>query len=368
MGFKQQLLGSSNLSVPIVCVGTMTFGEQNTEEEAFEMLDYCLERGAIFLDTAELYPVPVKKENNGMTEKIIGRWLESRKCRDKIILASKVHGGMFSKDIDRSFIVANRSEPPSTEIVQPKLDEANIRAACEASLRRLKTDYLDLYQIHWPERYAPIFGARQYLPSKERPISSTIDEQVIAMGKLIKEGKIRHWGLSNETTMGVVLFCEAAKRHGVPLPISIQNDFSLVYRGYEEELAEACAPCNYNIGLLAYGPLAGGTLCMKYEEGRATENSRHNKYPQFQARYHSERTKAAAAEYAAIAKRKGLNPTQLALAWTASRWFMGSVIIGMTSMQQLKENLDSFDIELDEETVKAIDAVHVERRNPNCID
>ncbi|KAL4860207.1 Protein tas [Chlorella vulgaris] len=343
--------------------GTMTWGCQNTEEEAFEQLDYALSKGVNFIDTAELYPVPPTAEMCGRTEEFIGRWMAARGCRDKVVLASKVMGG--AKD-GRNFVPANRFVPPAADAPAPRLEPAQIRAAVDGSLRRLQTDRLDLLQLHWPDRYAAVFGKNQYRADAHYdPVP--FEEQVAAVGELIKEGKVRHWGLSNETTYGVCRLCEVAARLGVPPPISIQNDFSLLDRRFEGELAEACAPHHYNLGLLPYGPLAGGTLTNKYfGDGKPGPNARH--FPDFQARYHCDRSMAAAAEYCSLAKSKGLSLAQLALAWCKSRWFVASVIIGATSLEQLKENIAAFELNLDEETLAAVDALHLKHRNPNVTD
>lgn len=360
-------LGSSDLVVPICCLGTMTWGEQNTEEQAFEQLDFALAHGVNFIDTAELYPVPPRPETQGRTETYIGNWLKARGCREKVIIATKVAAPL--PGVDRSWIVANRSDPPAdlSSAPQPQLDEPSIRAALDASLRRLQTHYVDLYQIHWPARYVPLWGKRQYRVDEERP-ATPFEEQVRIMGELIKEGKIRHWGLSNETSYGVAQMCEAARRLGVPPPVSVQNDFAPVYRHYEEEMAETCAPSAYNLGLLAYGVLAGGTLSNKYANGDKPSGARHTDFPNFQARYHNPRTVAAAAEYAALAKRVGLSPATLAIAWSASRWYMGSVIIGATTLQQLEENIKACEVQLDETTLAAIDDIHIRMRSPNALD
>lgn len=290
--------------------------------------------------------------------------------RSKVILATKVHG--HSPGLSRSYIVANRHDPPKDEGIQPLLTRDQIVSACDASLRRLQTSYIDLYQIHWTARYVPSWGSRQYDVKLEREGVPSIDEQVAAIGELIKSGKVKAWGLSNETTLGVCQFGEACKRLGVPPPCSIQNDFSLCFRFFEEELAEACSPRNYNLGLLSYGSLCGGALSGKYigdgelSSIKKTDQSRHEAYKQFQPRYMSERTLAAAREYAELARAKGLSPAKLALAWAASRWYMGSVIIGFTTIEQLKECIEACEVELDEATLAAIDAIHLRRRNPNA--
>eukprot|EP00199_Chlamydomonas_sp_CCMP681_P001917 CAMPEP_0119115702 /NCGR_PEP_ID=MMETSP1180-20130426/51888_1 /TAXON_ID=3052 ORGANISM="Chlamydomonas cf sp, Strain CCMP681" /NCGR_SAMPLE_ID=MMETSP1180 /ASSEMBLY_ACC=CAM_ASM_000741 /LENGTH=370 /DNA_ID=CAMNT_0007104791 /DNA_START=109 /DNA_END=1221 /DNA_ORIENTATION=- len=360
-------LGSSSLEVPLLCLGTMTWGEQNTEAEAFEQMDYCLEHGLNFFDCAELYPVPVSNEKASCTEKYIGNWMAARGCRERVIIATKV-ASELGPGISRAVIVANRSEPPAPIGPEPRLDRANIHAAVDASLRRLQTTYIDLYQLHWPTRYAPLWGSRQYRPELERDNIPSVDEQVSAVGELITAGKIRNWGLSNETTYGVCQFCEAARRLGVPLPITIQNDFSLTARHFESELAEACAPSHYNISLLCYGALGGGALSDKYLDNTAPPTARHRLFKDFQARYHSARVMEASKEYRPIARKEGLTLAQLALAWAASRWYMGSVIIGATTMEQLKENITAFEVTLSKEALAAIEAVHIVRRNPAASD
>lgn len=332
-------------------------------------MDRALELGIDFIDTAELYPVPPTSETANRTEFIVGRWLKARGNRDQLIIATKV-ASLFP-GMDRSALVANRSDPPLENAGQPMLSKDQIKSACDASLRRLQTDYIDLYQIHWPSRYVPLFGFRKYSPEKESVWQPevTIEEQVSAMGELIKEGKIKYWGVSNETTYGICQLCETAKRLGIPLPISIQNDFSLVVRTFEQDLAEACAPRNYNIGLLAYGALSGGTLAGKYLDGNIPgPNSRHVKFPGFQPRYHAPRTMAAAADYAALAKAHGLTPAQLAQAWAAKQWYMGSVIIGATSIQQLEENSDACLLEISEEVEKGIEEIWLKHGNTNLQD
>mmetsp|Transcript_22255 Transcript_22255/g.38204 ORF Transcript_22255/g.38204 Transcript_22255/m.38204 type:complete len:361 (+) Transcript_22255:103-1185(+) len=357
---KYAKLGSSDLNVSNVCLGTMTWGKQNTEEDAHAQLDLALSLGVNFIDTAEVYPAPPASETCGLTEKYIGTWLEKRGCRDKIVLATKVAGP------GRDWINANRSDPPNPSAPAARLTADQIPAACDASLRRLKTTYIDLYQLHWPDRYVPLWGESRYMPERERP-SVSFDESVRAMGELIKAGKVRHWGLSNETTYGVCMMCDAAKRLGVPLPVSIQNDHSLVYRPFESELAEACAPSHFNIGLLAYGPLAGGSLSGKYLNGASNPKARHTLFPTFQPRYHAARTMAACAKYAELAKEKGMSPTELALRWMKSPrcWYVTSSIIGATTLEQLKENILAFDGELDGDTLDKIDEVHRQHRNPN---
>ncbi|EKX34216.1 hypothetical protein GUITHDRAFT_80744 [Guillardia theta CCMP2712] len=313
--------------VSIACLGTMTFGQQNTEDEAVEQLNYAVhEAGINFIDTAELYPVPPSSKTCGSTEEIIGRWLArgGPELRKKIYLASKVSG--YS---NRGYLYANRKVP-----------RQQILEACDASLRRLQTNYLDLYQLHWPERYTPGFGALAYQRCLERVDSVPIEEQVAAMGELIKQGKIRYWGISNENAFGVAKFVMAAEKLQVPLPVSIQNDFCTIDRRFEQDgTAEACSPLNappHGISLLAYGPLAGGTLSGKYSTGLwDLSSSRHTLFPLFQPRYHAKNAIEFAKQHADIAAKYGITSSQLALAWAAAREYMGSVIIGATTMDQV---------------------------------
>jgi len=360
--------------VTIACLGTMTWGEQNTEAEAIEQLDWAVNHGGInFIDTAELYPVPPGPETCGRTEYMIGRWLAKGgpDLRKKIILASKVAG--FS---GRGYIVAERKktlgiEVPADQSFVTHLSREQILEACDASLKRLQTDYLDLYQLHWPERYTPIFGSLKYERASERPAGdyASIEEQVLAMGELIKAGKIRYWGLSNENAFGVTKFVHACEQLGVPLPVSIQNDFAFVDRRFEQDgTAEACSPHNVGangIGLLAYGALAGGTLSGKYTDAAAdTQAARHSKFPDFQPRYHAARTRELAADFAAVANRHGIPPAQLALAWAASREYMASVIIGATSMSQLKENVAAFSMDIPKECEGELEALYLTYERP----
>ena len=283
--------------------------------QAFEQLDWAVHEGGInFIDTAELYPVPPVPETAGMTEEMIGRWLAKGgdALRKKIILATKVAG--YSKG--RGYIVEKRKQTLGTEVGDPKsfathLSRNQILEACDASLKRLQTSYIDLYQLHWPERYTPLFGELSYKRGSERGHDSVdMEETVSAVGELIKAGKIRYWGLSNENAFGVTKFVHVCQKLGVPLPVSIQNDFAFVDRRFEQDgTAEACSPLNVGgngIGLLAYGALAGGTLSGKYadpEKAAQSEQSRHTKFPGFQPRYHADTTREIAAEFAKVAMK-----------------------------------------------------------------
>eukprot|EP00892_Ulva_mutabilis_P005425 jgi/Ulvmu1/3254/UM151_0002.1 len=356
---KKVQLGNSDLQVSVACIGTMMMGSTNTEEESVAQLDYFRSKGGNFLDTAEIYSVPIREEYIGKSEEIIGRWLQDRGCRDEFIVATKVAGPM-----EGNFCAANRTAEYDSSAPPAKLDRANIMAAIEGSLRRLQTDYIDLYQLHWPSRYVPIFGMSQYRPEKARDASS-FEELVEAVGDLIKAGKIRYWGLSNETAYGVTLMCETAKRLGVPLPITIQNDYSLCDRKFDLDTAEACHA--YGIKLLPYGVLAGGFLSGKYLGG-ANPEGRHNRNKGFQSRYATPVMHAAAEKYKALAESKGLTLTQLAVAWASARWHIDSLISGQTKVEQMDEYLDACGLELDEETLEAIDKIHMEDRNPQWTD
>eukprot|EP00931_Biecheleriopsis_adriatica_P100464 TRINITY_DN75781_c0_g1_i1.p1 TRINITY_DN75781_c0_g1~~TRINITY_DN75781_c0_g1_i1.p1 ORF type:complete len:404 (+),score=81.90 TRINITY_DN75781_c0_g1_i1:111-1214(+) len=361
----------------------MTWGVQNTEAEAHAQLDYFVGCGGTFVDTAEMYPVPPGGDVIGRTEEYIGTWLKGDATRrSKIFLASKVAGPRPG-----GWIRGNRrpeyGEKKQDDTFNSALNAEQIPEACESSLRRLQTDYIDLYQLHWPERRVPLFGQSCFVPSSGHQLVpgktefGTMEEQVKAMGDLIKAGKIRHWGLSNETSYGVCTFCHIADRLGVPRPISIQNDFSLVDRRFEMELAETCY--HLNVSLMAYGPLAGGCLSGKYSAGfeqasegnksRTPEGSRHLKYPKFQPRYLGPATAKAAEKYCQVAASANLPPATLALAWCTSRSYIqdcGAVIIGATTMEQLKENVEALQVTLDAATLAAIDNVHRSNPNPNC--
>lgn len=315
-----------------------------------------------------MYPVPPfhPSYRPGKTEDYIGTWLEKNPTwRKRVIIATKVTGA-FRKNV----IAANRTVPPTSPPPDSCLDAANIRAACEGSLRRMRTNYIDLYQLHWPDRYVPIMGTRRYSPENERA-SVPFEETLLGIKALIDEGKIRHWGLSNETTFGVCELIRGADKLGVPRPVSIQNQFCLLNRSFEGELAEACAPNNYNIGLLPWSVLGGGALTGKYkldEDGKiiqkGNENSRFVLYEQFQGRFCSPRNLAIVEKYQSIAKEAGMSLATLAQKWCATRWFIPSTIIGATNIEQLKENIDAFSVDLSEDVLLKIDDIHEECKDP----
>lgn len=345
MKFKK--LGSSDLMVSEVCLGTMTFGEQNTEAEAHQQLDFAIANGINFIDTAEMYPVMPRAETANRTEQFIGSWIKQSGQRDKIILATKVAGPSRGM--------------PWIRNGDNDLDEKNIRIAVEASLKRLNTDYIDLYQLHWPSRNAPIFGQKEFDPQLERECIA-IEATLEVLDSLVKVGKIRHIGVSNETPWGVSEFIKHAERKQQARIIAIQNPYHLMNRSYEQGLTETCY--REQVGLLAYSPLAFGRLTGKYVDdihakGRLTQ------FPAtWSPRYMRPEVIASSARYTALARAHGLTPTQLALAWCYSRWFVASTIIGATNLLQLEENIRATDIRLSEELIAAVNQIHAEGANP----
>ncbi|KAG8370435.1 hypothetical protein BUALT_Bualt14G0116500 [Buddleja alternifolia] len=323
-------LGDSDLVISEITLGTMTFGEQNSEKEAHEQLSYAFERGINAFDTAEVYPVPLKKETQGRTELYISSWLKSQP-RDKIILATKIAGSS-----ERSPWLRENSKIA-------RVDAANIRESVEKSLKRLNTDYIDLLQIHWPDRYVALFGEYLYDPSRWRSSVSFV-EQLRGFQELIDQGKVRYIGVANETSYGVMEFVHAAKVEGLPKIVSIQNNYSLLVRcKFELDLVEVCHPNNCNIGLLAYSPLAGGALSGKYLDinSEAAKTGRFNVFPGYMKRY-NKAVSQATGKYLEVAKKHGLSLVELALAFARNRPFITSSIIGATTMEQLRENIDAF--------------------------
>ena len=342
---KSNELGGSGLVVPSVCLGTMTFGQQTDERDAHAQLDFALGQGVNFIDTAELYAVPPKAETSGATEAIVGRWL-AKQSRDRVIVATKVAGPGRGMSWIRGGPLA--------------FDRANLRAALEGSLKRLKTDYVDLYQLHWPARNQPMFGQWQFDPSLERE-STPFHEQLEALAELVKEGKVRAIGVSNEHPWGVMRFLEEAARHQLPRIASTQNAYSLVNRTFETGLLEVAF--REKVGLLAYSPLAFGHLTGKYladpgAVGRVTL------FKGFGQRYEKPGLEPAVRAYCGLAKELGLSPTQLALAFVHSRWFVTSTIVGASALAQLEEDLRACATQLSAEALAQIDAIHLARSNP----
>lgn len=344
---KKILLGDSQLSVSTICLGTMTFGEQNTEAEAHEQLDYALERGINFIDTAEMYPVMPRATTQGKTEQYIGSWIKKSGKRSEIVLATKVAGPSRGMGWIRNG--------------ENDLNEKNIRAAIETSLQRLQTDYIDLYQLHWPSRNAPIFGQKQFDPALERPCTD-IAETVTVLNDLVKEGKIRAFGVSNETSWGVSEFIKQAELQGAARIASIQNAYSLVNRSFEQGLDETCF--RENVGLLAYSPLAFGQLTAKYTDDAKAHGRLTIFPPTWSPRYMRASVFEASKSYATLAREHGLTPAQLALAWCYSRRFVASTIIGATNLVQLKENIDALDVQLSDEVIQGVNSIHEKLNNP----
>jgi aryl-alcohol dehydrogenase-like predicted oxidoreductase len=341
---EYRVIGSSDLKVSTLCLGTMTFGEQNTEVEAHAQLDYAISKGVNFIDTAEMYPVAPRAETVHRTESYIGSWLKHQQ-RDKLVVATKIAGPARGFGWIRG---------------GPRVNKEHINAAIDASLQRLQTDYVDLYQIHWPDRYVPMFGATSYDASQDRD-STPIAEQLQALGDLVKAGKVRHIGLSNETPWGVMEFVRCAEQLDLPKVISIQNAYHLLNRTFETGLTEVCH--HSDVGLLAYSPLAFGWLSGKYladpkAHGRITL------FPGFGQRYNKPNVPTATQEYVRIAQQAGLTPGTLALAFARTRRFTSSVILGATTLVQLKENLESAQVTLSEETLAAIETIHQRYPNP----
>jgi aryl-alcohol dehydrogenase-like predicted oxidoreductase len=349
---KYTKLGNTDIEVSKVCLGTMTFGDQNTESEAHEQLDYALAQGINFIDTAEMYPVPPKAETYSRTESMIGPWLK-RQARDKVILGSKVAG-------PRRNIDWIRGGPKS-------LDRENIRSAVHDSLKRLQTDYIDVYQLHWPERNVPMFGQYLFDPAEEFDNDGnekawvSIESQLETLAELIQEGKIRAIGLSNEQPWGVMEFLRIAKENDLPRVATLQNCYNLITRGMEFGMAEVLY--RENISLLAYSPLAFGHLSAKYIDNPNTQG-RATLFPGYAARYKKPAVTAAVKRYAELARSHGMTPVQLALAFVYHRWFVASTIVGATTLNQLAENVSSFFFQLSDEVLNEIEQIHLVMMNP----
>jgi len=337
-------LGSSNLNVSRLCLGTMTFGEQNTPEHAFEQLDYAIAHGINFIDTAEMYPVPPRPDTQGRTEEIIGDWLSARGNRDQVILASKVTG---------------RSNIMTWMRGGATLARAQIEQAVDDSLKRLKTDYIDLYQVHWPDRQTNYFGKLGYVHKEDDSVP--ILETLQTLADIIKSGKVRYIGISNETPWGTMQYLLEAERHNLPRIVSIQNPYNLLNRTYEVGLAEFAH--REAVPLLAYSPLAFGVLTGKYLDGARPEHARLTLFKRF-IRYSGNEADGAVKAYLDLASQHGLDGAQMALAYVNSRPFLGANIIGATTMEQLKTNIASKELVLADEVVEAIELIHQRHPNP----
>jgi aryl-alcohol dehydrogenase-like predicted oxidoreductase len=350
---KFNTLGRSDLRVSTICLGTMTFGEQVDEPGSQALLDQAVERGINFIDTAEMYPVPARADTCTLTESYIGRWLKARPgMRARIVLASKVAGPSRGYGWLRD---------GSTD-VRP----ADIVAACDASLKRLQTDVIDLYQLHWPNRHVPMFGGLVFDPAKVTADVASIHEQLDALAGLVKAGKVRHIGLSNETPYGLSEFIHLAEQHGLPRVASVQNAYSLLNRIPENGLDEAMH--HHGVSLLAYSPLAFGSLSGKYDALGLADPAKPGRLSQFEAfmkqRWARPEALAAAKRYNTLARDHGMSPATLALAWVSSRWLTASTIIGVTNAAQLDENIAAFDVSLSDDLVAEIDKIRWEIRDP----
>jgi len=336
---KYTTLPNSNIKVSKICLGTMTFGEQNTEAEGHAQMDYALEKGINFFDTAEMYSVPGRKETYGSTEKIIGTWFKKSGKREDIILASKIAG-----------------PSPIFGYMRDKMDfsSESLKVALDQSLTRLQTEYIDVYQLHWPERKANFFGQRGF-KVQDDAWEDNIHSVLETLDGLIKEGKINHIGLSNETPWGIMRFLEESKYQNLPRIKTIQNPYSLLNRLFENGSAEICI--RENVGLLAYSPLAFGVLSGKFLSGESHPNARIKLFPQF-SRYNSAQCTEATRLYQEVASKNGLTLTQMALAFVTQQAFVTSNIIGATTMEQLKENIATIDVVLSDEIIAEINAVH----------
>ncbi|KHA60904.1 aldo/keto reductase [Vibrio variabilis] len=337
-------LPHSTLEVSQICLGTMTFGVQNSEQDAFRQLDFALERGVNFIDTAEMYPVPPSPQTQGATEQHIGNWLKHSGKREKVVLATKVAGP--------------RNMPHIRDNM--KLDRRNIHLAIDDSLRRLQTDYVDLYQIHWPQRQTNCFGQLNYpYPTEQEEV--TLVETLEALAELIKAGKVRYIGVSNETPWGVMTLLRLAEKHELPRIVSIQNPYNLLNRSFEVGLSEIS---HYEgVQLLAYSPLAFGTLSGKYLDGQRPEGARCSLFERF-VRYFTPQGIEATAAYVNLAREHGLDPAQMALAFVNQRPFVASNIIGATTIEQLESNINSLDVVLTDELLQGLQEIGTTYSNP----
>lgn len=339
-------LGRTDIEVSLICLGTMTWGEQNTEAEAHEQLDYAIDAGINFIDTAELYPVAPKEETQGRTESYLGNWLSKQKNRGKLIIASKV--------------CASADWIPYLRKGKVRLDKQNIETALNASLKRLQTDYLDLYQLHWPERDTNYFGKQDYYHAPEKD-GVPIEETLEVLKGLVQSGKIRHIGISNETAWGLSTYLQLSEQKNFPRIVSIQNPYNLLNRSFEIGLSEFSH--REDVGLLAYSPMAFGVLSGKYLNNAKPEGARITLFSRF-SRYTNENGIAATEAYVKLAKASGLDPAQMALAFVNTRPFLTSNLIGATNMEQLRSNIASLNLKLSKDVLREIENIHNKQANP----
>ncbi len=342
---KYTTLPQTDIKVSKICLGTMTYGQQNTEEEAHEQLSYALDQGINFIDTAEMYSIPGRKETQGSTERYIGTWLKDQK-REDLVVATKITGPMPYFNYLRDNLGFSR------EVIHSALDQ---------SLKRLQTDYVDVYQLHWPERNVNFFGQRNYVHKEDEAWTDNFQEVIETLDGLVKDGKIRHYGVSNETSWGVMRQLQESEKHGLTRCKTIQNPYSLLNRTFEINLAEVSL--REQVGLLAYSPLAFGVLSGKYLGGRMPEKSRIKLFPNY-SRYSNPQALHLTEKYKEMADRHGMSLTHLSLAFVNQRPFVTSNIIGATTMEQLKENISSIDVELSDEMLAEIDEIQKLQPNP----
>lgn len=343
-------LAHTGIQLPEICLGTMTFGEQNTQAEAFEQLNYALDQGLYFWDTAEMYPVPPKAETQGATEQIIGNWIGQHGKREQLFLASKIAGPSFGGSSIRQGLT--------------RFNHKDIQQALDGSLKRLQTDYIDLYQLHWPERHTNFFGHLGFgnqLAAKHEHDQTALEETLDALHQEIQKGRIRFIGLSNETPWGTMKFLHLAEKMNLSKFVTVQNPYSLLNRTYEVGMSEIAK--YEGVGLLAYSPLAFGYLTGKFRHGARPANARVTLYSRF-SRYSNPESVWATEQYAQLAEQHGLSLTQLALAFIKQQFFVSSTIIGATNLDQLKENIDAFDVNLSPELLQGIEAIHRQQPNP----
>ena len=347
MNFRK--LGNTNIDVSTICLGTMTWGEQNTQKDAFEQMDYAFDQGINFFDTAELYAVPMKPETRGKTSQCIGEWFLKAKKRNKVILADKVAGAS-----GMNWMRPNKEKT--------SLNKKQIEFACERSLKDLKTDYIDLYQVHWAERPIGAFSGKLEYEHKNTDDFVGIEETLDALNNLVKSGKVRHIGISNETSWGTNQYLKFAEQKKLTKIVSIQNAYNFLNRGFEVGLSETAI--REKVGLLAYSPLASGYLSGKYRNGSMPKNSRMDLFYDFWPRYRTLNSEKAIEEYWNLSQKFNLNLAQMAIKFCEIQPFVTSVIIGATTMEQLKTNIDSVNINLDSEVMKQISKIHKKYPNP----
>ncbi|NNG83022.1 NADP(H)-dependent aldo-keto reductase [Acinetobacter sp. ANC 5378] len=342
-------LANTGILVPEICLGTMTFGEQNTQADAFQQLEYALDQGLYFWDTAEMYPVPPKPETQGTTETILGNWIAERGKRDQLFIASKIAGPSQGGSHIRDGLT--------------RFTAAEISSAIDGSLKRLQSDYIDLYQLHWPQRPTNFFGKLGYGNTEAHQDTeiTALEETLSALSDEIKKGRIRYIGLSNETPWGTLKFLHLAEKLGLEKFVSVQNPYSLLNRTYEIGMSEIA---HYeNVGLLAYSPLAFGYLTGKFRHGARPANARVTLFSRF-SRYSNPESEWATEQYAQLAERHGLTLTQMSLAFIKQQFFVTSTIIGATNLDQLKENIQAFEIDLSAEVLQGIEDIHRQQPNP----